>query len=96
MNNQSTENVGADERFELADLRRQVLFLQAQLEERERTVQQLRQQVADVTTSSSAPTSICDSTTEMCNAATQTDRVIIFCIICARIPGHQMLNLQAV
>ncbi|XP_044726833.1 uncharacterized protein LOC123290639 isoform X2 [Chrysoperla carnea] len=75
MNNQSTENVGADERFELADLRRQVLFLQAQLEERERTVQQLRQQVADVTTSSSAPTSICDSTTEMCNAATQTDRI---------------------
>lgn len=67
--------VGAEDRFELADLRRQVLFLQAQLEDRERTVQQLRQQVVEVTSSNSAPTSICESTAEMCNAATQTERV---------------------
>ncbi|XP_056644197.1 uncharacterized protein LOC130450059 isoform X2 [Diorhabda sublineata] len=64
--------------LELAELRRQVLFLQGQLEDREKTVQNLQQQMLrlaeDNYHANSAPASTtCESQT--CNAATQTERI---------------------
>ncbi|XP_072396670.1 uncharacterized protein [Diabrotica undecimpunctata] len=63
---------------ELAELRRQVLFLQGQLEDREKTVQNLQEQMVrlaeDNYHANSAPASTtCESST--CNAATQTERM---------------------
>lgn len=56
---------------ELADLRRQVLFLQQQLEEREKTVQVLKLKINKKTSECVYPTGIIESK-EQCNAATQT------------------------
>ncbi|CAG9863191.1 unnamed protein product [Phyllotreta striolata] len=63
---------------ELVDLRRQVLFLQGQLEDKEKTVQTLQEKMVRLVDenyhASSAPASTsCDSQT--CNAATQTERI---------------------
>ncbi|CAH1113841.1 unnamed protein product, partial [Psylliodes chrysocephalus] len=63
---------------EVADLRRQVLFLQGQLEDREKTVQTLQEKMVrlaeDNYHANSAPASTtCESQT--CNAATQTERI---------------------
>lgn len=80
----SSEDNEVRARMELADLRRQVLFLQGQLEDREKTVQQLREQMlklaADNYHANSAPASTVSSQMQddvqaMCNAATQTERV---------------------
>lgn len=65
-------------RLELADLKRQILFLQGQLEDRERTVQMLQEQMVKYVSTNdsahSAPAStVCETAT--CNAATQTERV---------------------
>ncbi|KRT81970.1 hypothetical protein AMK59_5461, partial [Oryctes borbonicus] len=63
-------------RLELEDLKRQVLFLQGQVEDREKTVQELQEQMSKLINenyiSKSAPASTIS--TETCNAATQTER----------------------
>jgi hypothetical protein len=69
-----------DSRLELAELRRQVLFLQGQLEDKEKTVQELQEQMiklaTDNYTSNSAPAStVAASESCTCNAATQTERI---------------------
>lgn len=74
----STVDEPDNARLELADLRRQVLFLQGQLEDRERTVQNLQEQMVRYVSANegarSAPAStIAEAVT--CNAATQTERV---------------------
>ncbi|KAK9891776.1 hypothetical protein WA026_016574 [Henosepilachna vigintioctopunctata] len=66
-------------RLELMDLRRQVLFLQGQLEDKESTVKSLQEQMTkmcvDNYLSNSAPASTLNTEKEMCNAATQTERI---------------------
>ncbi|XP_074034066.1 uncharacterized protein isoform X4 [Leptinotarsa decemlineata] len=75
----STEDNAAKARFEVAELRRQVLFLQGQLEDREKTVQSLQEQMIKLNNDNyhanlaPASTMSCDSQT--CNAATQTERI---------------------
>lgn len=70
-----------DAQEELAELRKQVLFLQGQLEDKEKSLQTLQEQVIKMTTdsfiSNSAPASTIaySSNSSMCNAATQTERV---------------------
>lgn len=64
--------------MELAELKRQVLFLQGQLEDKEKSLQAMQEQMArlvnDHETAHSAPAStVADPVT--CNAATQTERV---------------------
>ncbi|KYB29199.1 hypothetical protein TcasGA2_TC000995 [Tribolium castaneum] len=79
----SSDDAQSDEtnesRFELAELRRQVLFLQGQLEDKEKTVQDLQEQMlklaTDNYTSNSAPASTVATESPMCNAATQTERI---------------------
>lgn len=67
----SLENGAVDE---MADLKRQVIFLQQQLEEREKTVQNLQLEINKTTdVGKSNGTS---ESREQCNAATQTDRVM--------------------
>ncbi|XP_045465816.1 uncharacterized protein LOC123674780 isoform X2 [Harmonia axyridis] len=73
---------GAEEeskRFELADLRRQVLFLQGQLEDKDRKVMSLQDQLTKMCTdnyqSNSAPASTTSMNKEMSNAATQTEKI---------------------
>lgn len=61
---------------QVADLRKQILFLQSQLEDRDRTVQQLQGRVARF----SLNTSLKSRLDNMCNAATQTDRVSFYII----------------
>ncbi|KAL3278326.1 hypothetical protein HHI36_013657 [Cryptolaemus montrouzieri] len=66
-------------KLELVDLQRQVLFLQGQLEDKEKTVQSLQEQMTKICVdnylSNSAPASTVNNEKEMCNAATQTDRI---------------------
>lgn len=66
-------------RLELAELRRQVLFLQGQLEDKEKTVNSLQEQMIKLANenyhANSAPASTVASENQMCNAATQTERV---------------------
>ncbi|XP_063926098.1 serine-rich adhesin for platelets isoform X3 [Zophobas morio] len=68
-----------DNRLELAELRRQVLFLQGQLEDKEKTVLELQEQMVKLTTdnftSNSAPASTVAAEYATCNAATQTERI---------------------
>lgn len=59
----------ADIEQENADLRRQVVFLQQQLEERERTIKLLQQQMTKYTSSQ-----VCQERKEVSNAACQTER----------------------
>ncbi|XP_017778420.1 PREDICTED: uncharacterized protein LOC108564041 isoform X3 [Nicrophorus vespilloides] len=63
---------------ELANLRRQVLFLQDQLEDKERMVQNLQEEMVKLATdqqnSQSAPASV-NVAAMTCNAATQTERL---------------------
>lgn len=65
--------------MELAELRRQILFLQGQLEDKEKTVQSLQEQMIKLTNenyhANSAPTSTTSPENQMCNTATQTERV---------------------
>lgn len=86
-NGLNSETTGAEEddavntKLELADLKRQVLFLQGQLEDKEKTLYTLQEQmvklVTDNDTAHSAPAStVAESST--CNAATQTERVRFF------------------
>ncbi|XP_076064705.1 uncharacterized protein LOC143038891 isoform X3 [Oratosquilla oratoria] len=56
---------------ENADLRRQVVLLQQQLEEKDRTIRLLQQQMTKYTSSSPQPAEL----NEVINAATQTERV---------------------
>lgn len=67
----------ASTRLELEDLRRQVLFLQGQVEDREKVVQELQQQMNKLVTENYSSNSAPASTVyvDTCNAATQTDRV---------------------
>ncbi|XP_015117670.1 uncharacterized protein LOC107041581 isoform X1 [Diachasma alloeum] len=69
---------------EMADLRRQVIFLQGQLEDKDRTIQQLQMQVAkqqEIMNNSDSPS--CSSSMngnstlsrDICNAATQTEKI---------------------
>ncbi|CAG9771070.1 unnamed protein product [Ceutorhynchus assimilis] len=63
-------------KLELADLRRQVIFLQGQLEDKEKTVTHLQRQIGDLAiqnTHSNAPALPIDIQNR-CNAATQTER----------------------
>lgn len=66
-------------KIELAELRRQILFLQGQLEDKEKTVQSLQEQMIQLTNdnyhANSAPASTVSPENQMCNAATQTERV---------------------
>lgn len=55
---------------ELTNLRRQVLFLQQQLEEREKTVQVLRLRIDN--SRLDEENSVCEADKTQCNAATQT------------------------
>lgn len=81
--NSSSEDAQIDEandnRIELAELRKQVLFLQGQLDDREKIVHELQDQMIklanDNYASNSAPASTVSSDSVMCNAATQTERV---------------------
>ncbi|XP_031332128.1 uncharacterized protein LOC116162620 isoform X4 [Photinus pyralis] len=71
----STENVsleGGSSRLELADLRRQVLFLQGQLDDRDQMINKL---ITDNETAKSAPASTISYEVSTVNAATQTDRL---------------------
>ncbi|KAF5286895.1 hypothetical protein FQA39_LY00428 [Lamprigera yunnana] len=69
---------GGNTRLELADLRRQILFLQGQLDDREQIVQDLKNQmnklILDNETTKSAPASTISEVSTV-NAATQTERV---------------------
>lgn len=90
--NASTENISMDDthnsKVELADLRRQVLFLQGQLEDREHTLLSLQDRMdrmmIDNETAKSAPASTVSSEISTVNAATQTERVCIYfkCFLC--------------
>ncbi|XP_015434554.1 PREDICTED: uncharacterized protein LOC107190283 isoform X2 [Dufourea novaeangliae] len=58
---------------ELADLRRQVVFLQGQVEDKDRTIQLLQFQMSKLQGPNSVRRQNCTST-DNCNAATQTDK----------------------
>ncbi|KAI4487021.1 hypothetical protein M0802_012121 [Mischocyttarus mexicanus] len=68
---------------ELTDLRRQVVFLQGQVEDKDRTIQILQFQMTKLKASSSTdvenntPSANCSKTllVDMCNAATQTEKI---------------------
>lgn len=68
---------------ELADLRRQVVFLQGQLDDKDRTIQQLQLQVSkhqdlsglDSQSSASSMNGSCSLKRDTCNAATQTEKL---------------------
>lgn len=67
---------------ELTDLRRQVIFLQGQLEDKDRAIQNLQLQVAkqqDLINSVDSQSSIsyASSSKDMSNAATQTEKVFL-------------------
>ncbi|XP_044756451.1 uncharacterized protein LOC123315003 isoform X3 [Coccinella septempunctata] len=66
-------------KLELIDLKRQILFLQGQLEDKEKKVMSLENQLTKMCTdnylSNSAPASTTSMSREMSNAATQTDRI---------------------
>lgn len=64
--------VGHPPQEEVADLQRQVVFLQQQLDEKERTIQLLQLQMTKYTNSSTATNA---AAREACNAATQTERI---------------------
>ncbi|KAK5650938.1 hypothetical protein RI129_001967 [Pyrocoelia pectoralis] len=71
----SAENIsldGGNSRLELADLRRQILFLQGQLDDRDQIINKL---IIDNETAKSAPASTVSSEVFTANAATQTERV---------------------
>ncbi|GLV42039.1 uncharacterized protein CBL_05002 [Carabus blaptoides fortunei] len=61
--------------MEMAELRRQIEFLHSQLEDKDRTVQQLQNQVTKYSLGAHLSSGFSDREREMCNAATQTDRV---------------------
>ncbi|XP_050300735.1 uncharacterized protein LOC126739204 [Anthonomus grandis grandis] len=67
--------------LEMADLRRQILFLQGQLEDKEKTVSTLQKQIIDLATQSNhnsldnATVLTVDTQNGSCNAATQTERL---------------------
>ncbi|XP_058799303.1 serine-rich adhesin for platelets isoform X2 [Phymastichus coffea] len=63
---------------ELADLRRQVVFLQGQVDDKDRTISSLRAQLTKYqngTADLSLTTNSDDEATEKCNAATQTEKL---------------------
>ncbi|XP_021927911.1 uncharacterized protein LOC110833761 isoform X2 [Zootermopsis nevadensis] len=68
----SESGVGHSPQEEVADLRRQVVFLQQQMEEKERTIQLLQLQMTKYTNSDSVTHA---AAKESCNATTQTERV---------------------
>ncbi|XP_023715124.1 uncharacterized threonine-rich GPI-anchored glycoprotein PJ4664.02 isoform X4 [Cryptotermes secundus] len=68
----SESGVGHSPQEEVADLRRQVVFLQQQLDEKERTIQLLQLQMTKYTNSDATSNA---AGKESCNAATQTERV---------------------
>ncbi|XP_021927916.1 uncharacterized protein LOC110833761 isoform X7 [Zootermopsis nevadensis] len=67
----SESGVGHSPQEEVADLRRQVVFLQQQMEEKERTIQLLQLQMTKYTNSDSVTHA---AAKESCNATTQTER----------------------
>lgn len=70
--------VGQSPQEEVADLRRQVVFLQQQLEEKERTIQLLQLQMTKYTNGDAAAANASSTNSaakESCNAATQTERI---------------------
>ncbi|CAH0553042.1 unnamed protein product [Brassicogethes aeneus] len=66
-------------RVELAELRRQVLFLQGQLEDKDKTVLELQDRMIKLANdnyhANSAPASTVSTDSGTCNAATQTERI---------------------
>nr|CAI5818998.1 unnamed protein product [Callosobruchus analis] len=74
---QESEDSATKAKFELAELRKQVLFLQGQIEDRETTIQSLQEQMVKLANenyhANSAPASV-TADCQMCNAATQTER----------------------
>lgn len=72
--------VDASVETQVTELRKQVLFLQTQLEERDRTVAQLQGKVAKF--SLGAQLRNREQNVDTCNAATQTDRVSCFILWC--------------
>lgn len=64
--------VGHSPQEEVADLQRQVVFLQQQLDEKERTIQLLQLQMTKYTNPSTTTNA---AAKEACNAATQTERI---------------------
>nr|CAI5818996.1 unnamed protein product [Callosobruchus analis] len=75
---QESEDSATKAKFELAELRKQVLFLQGQIEDRETTIQSLQEQMVKLANenyhANSAPASV-TADCQMCNAATQTERI---------------------
>ncbi|XP_069685417.1 uncharacterized protein [Periplaneta americana] len=70
--------VGQSPQEEVADLRRQVVFLQQQLEEKERTIQLLQLQMTKYTNGDAAAANASSTNSaakDSCNAATQTERI---------------------
>lgn len=68
----SESGVSHSPQEEVADLRRQVVFLQQQLDEKERTIQLLQLQMTKYTNSDATSNA---AGKESCNAATQTERI---------------------
>ncbi|KAJ8944716.1 hypothetical protein NQ318_007929 [Aromia moschata] len=76
----ATATAADEARLELAELRRQVLFLQGQLEDKEKTVLSLQEQMIKLANDNYHANSAPASTTaahesQTCNAATQTERI---------------------
>lgn len=67
--------------MEMAELQRQIEFLHSQLEDKDRTVQQLQNQVTKYSLGAHLNSRSSDRDREMCNAATQTDRVNSFILL---------------
>lgn len=88
--------------MELAELRRQILFLQGQLEDKEKTVQTLQEQLIKLTNdnyhANSAPASTVSPENQMCNAATQTERVSTLSLLASVkrkiLRVHQFINFS--
>ncbi|CAH2008284.1 unnamed protein product [Acanthoscelides obtectus] len=73
-----SDDSGTKAKFEMAELRKQVLFLQGQIEDRETTIQSMQEQMIKLSNenyhANSAPASV-TADCQMCNAATQTERI---------------------
>ncbi|XP_066155085.1 serine-rich coiled-coil domain-containing protein 2 isoform X2 [Euwallacea fornicatus] len=70
----SENNNSSEFKLELTDLKRQVLYLQGQLEDKENTVSNLQKQIDDLATKTSPSCLFLQDTQNTCNAATQTER----------------------
>ncbi|XP_066250076.1 uro-adherence factor A isoform X2 [Euwallacea similis] len=67
-------NNSSEFKLELTDLKRQVLYLQGQLEDKENTVSNLQKQIDELATRTLPSCLFAQDTQNTCNAATQTER----------------------